>query len=755
MKIIRLALLLIFCFGFSQNNNQLWKGYFSYNEIIDIDGSNAHIYAGTQNALFSKSSQYQAITLYNSVNGFKPDNISAVHFSSAFNKIFAGNRNGLINIINSDKSISNKVDIITEVPVAPNIKKVNDFYEYNDKLYTSCDYGISVINVSNSEFISTYFIGTNGEETQVLQTTVLNDEIFAVTRNYGIRKANLNNPNLFDYSQWQTLNTANWDGIVTFNNTIIASNTNGRTYRLQGNSFIEILNHNQPIKKLKVSNDYLVITTQNHVYVLDTSFNVIAHIQQIPEYNVTFSVATVLDNILYVGTTQNGLFSATLSNLSQFTNITPDGPLKNNIFRVRKAPLKLWAVYGDHDPYYNPFPLDYYGISHFSENGWQHIPYEELLEVKTICDIAPHPTKANEIYFTSYFSGVLKYDGEVFTLFNHLNTGTNGLESLSNTSADVRINSPAFDKNNNLWLTNAFVLKAVKTLRADNQWVSYDISDVVQQAQYGRYGPMAIDKNSTKWIPTLENGLLTFNENYSNKKIIINEENGNLPANEVKCVAVDNRSQVWIGTAKGLRIIAADKFINETSLTTNAIIIQEGELAQELFYQQFILDICVDGSNRKWVSIANGGVFLVSANGQETIYNFTKDNSPLPSNIINDIEIDGATGEVFFVTDKGMVSFMGVSTKPSTDLSQVFVYPNPVRPNYSGTVKISSLTDKATIKITDIEGNLVFETTSQGGTIEWDTSAFGSHKVASGVYMVFVSTEDATETTVKKVMIIR
>ena len=755
MKIIRLALLLIFCFGFSQNNNQLWKGYFSYNEIIDIDGSDTHIYAGTQNALFSKSSQDQAITLYNSVNGFKPDNISAVHFSSAFNKIFAGNRNGLINIINSDKSISNKVDIITEVPVAPNIKKVNDFYEYNDKLYTSCDYGISVINVSNSEFISTYFIGTNGEETQVLQTTVLNDEIFAVTRNYGIRKANLNNPNLFDYSQWQTLNTANWDGIVTFNNTIIASNTNGRTYRLQGNSFIEILNHNQPIKKLKVSNDYLVITTQNHVYVLDTSFNVIAHIQQIPEYNVTFSVATVLDNILYVGTTQNGLFSATLSNLSQFTNITPDGPLKNNIFRVRKAPLKLWAVYGDHDPYYNPFPLDYYGISHFSENGWQHIPYEELLEVKTICDIAPHPTKANEIYFTSYFSGVLKYDGEVFTLFNHLNTGTNGLESLSNTSADVRINSPAFDKNNNLWLTNAFVLKAVKTLRADNQWQSYDISDVVQQAQYGRYGPMAIDKNSTKWIPTLENGLLSFNENYNNKKIIINEENGNLPANEVKCVAVDNRSQVWIGTAKGLRIIAADKFINETSLTTNAIIIQEGELAQELFYQQFILDICVDGSNRKWVSIANGGVFLGFPNGPETIYNFTKDNSPLPSNIINDIEIDGATGEVFFVTDKGMVSFMGVSTKPSTDLSQVFVYPNPVRPNYSGTVKISSLTDKATIKITDIEGNLVFETTSQGGTIEWDTSAFGSHKVASGVYMVFVSTEDATETTVKKVMIIR
>ena len=152
---------------------------------------------------------------------------------------------------------------------------------------------------------------------------------------------------------------------------------------------------------------------------------------------------------------------------------------------------------------------------------------------------------------------------------------------------------------------------------------------------------------------------------------------------------------------------------------------------------------------------ADGGVFLVSSNGQETIYQFTKSNSPLPSNNVNDIEVDGVTGEVFFATDMGMVSFLGTSTKPSDNLANVFVYPNPVRPNYSGTIKIAGLTDKANIKITDIEGNLVHETTSSGGTIEWDGSAFGSHKVASGVYMIFVSSQDGLDTTVKKVMIIR
>ena len=106
-------------------------------------------------------------------------------------------------------------------------------------------------------------------------------------------------------------------------------------------------------------------------------------------------------------------------------------------------------------------------------------------------------------------------------------------------------------------------------------------------------------------------------------------------------------------------------------------------------------------------------------------------------------------------TDKGLISFLGVNTKASDDLANVYVYPNPVRPEFNGTVKISGLIDKANIKITDIEGNLVYETTSVGGTIEWDTTAFGKYKVASGVYMIFISSDDAVETKVKKVMIIR
>lgn len=759
-KAIYIFLFIISQSFFAQQSNQLWKGYFSYNEIVDVESASDAVFAATQNAVFSKAIASSDLKIFNSINGLKPESITTIHHSQTTNKTFAGNTNGLLLIINSNGSISTKVDIINEVPVPPNKKKINDFYEHEGKLYIATDYGISVMDVATSEFIITYFIGPAGEETEVLQTTVLNNQIYAVTRNFGIRRGDLANPNLYDFSQWQTFNAGFWSGIVTFNNQLVAMNSDSRTYRYNGTAFQQVLNQTQAGLKIKTNGTELIVTTQNHVFVLNQAYTILADITQIPDFNAVFKAATVVGGIVYIGTEKDGLFSTSLANPTVFESMSPNGPVRNYIFRVKKAPNYLWAVYGDYTRQYNPYALDEFGISKYSnDNGWELIPYDDLFQAKSICDIVINPNNQNQVFATSYFSGLLKIEGENIELFNNTNTGPNGLESLvvsGNPSyIDIRINSPAFDKDGNLWMTNAFVNRAIKVLRSNGQWQSYSLAGIAPTVATGRYGPMAIDKNRTKWVPSINDGLIAFNDNYNNKFIVINTTNGNLPDNDVRCVAVDNRNQLWIGTFAGLRTLSVDRFISSDELTTNAIIIQEGDLAQELFYQQTILDIAVDGANRKWVSLADGGVFLVSSDGQQTIYRFTKNNSPLPSDNINDIEIDGASGEVFFATDKGMVSFLGTSTKPSDSLGDVYVYPNPVRPNFVGTVKISGLTDKANIKITDIEGNLVYETTSSGGTIEWDTKAFGKHKVASGVYMIFVASQDGTDSTVKKVMIIR
>ena len=746
--------------SFSQSN-QLWKGYFSYNEIIDISYGDTKVIAATENALFSKNITSGDINIRNSIDGFKPQTITAVYYSQNYNLTLTGNDNGLLIIANNDGTIINKVDIINQVPVPPNAKKINHFYEHDGKVFISTNYGISVLKLSNLEFEDTYYIGSGGENVPVLQTVVYNGSIYAVTSNQGIKTALIANPNLIDYSQWQTFDNGLWQGITNFNNQLVVLNANNIIYKHNGTTFQQVFSLPQQAIKFISTSDNLVITCSNHVFVLDILFSTIAHITQILENINQFSCAVSINDNLFIGTKKEGLYQTQLSNPTNFELLSPDGPVQNYIFRIKKTTESLWAVYGGYDITYHPNLLEA-GISKFSnEGGWNIIPYNQLLGATTLSNITANPNDESEIYIASHHNGLLRIkDGDI-SIFNETNTGPDGLENqqlVIPTYISVRINGPAYDNDGNLWMTNALVNKGLKVLRSNGQWQSIDLSNELVDATSEVYAPLVVDKNNTKWIPSYRaNGLIGFNENYNNKFIFLKAEDaGNLPSLGVRCLAIDNSNQLWIGTYRGLRVLTSvDQFINETELTAKAIIIEEDGLAQELFYQQSIIDIAVDGANNKWVSIAGAGVFLVSPNGQETRYHFTNENSPLPSNNILDIEIDGASGEVFFATEKGLISFLGTNTKPSDDLANVFVYPNPVRPDFLGTVKVSGLINDANVKITDIEGNLVYETTSEGGTIEWDTSAFGKYKVASGVYMIFISSDDGLETKVKKVMIIR
>lgn len=751
-KILPFLFLSVTLFSFSQQ--KLWKGYFSYNEITDVCISDIKVHSSTKNSVFNKDITTNILTTFTSVNDVKPDEITAV-FQTSNNYTLVGNKNGLIIIIKPDGSTLNKVDIIIDVPLSSSEKRINDFYEFNGKVYVSTKYGISVIKLSNFEIETSFYIGTIGENIDVLQTTVFNGEIYAVTRTQGIKKATLSNPFLYDFSQWSVFNAGNWLSVVTFNNQLVAMNTDGYTYKFTG-ILPQQFSQNAPSGlKLRTDNNHLTITNLNQIQVYNQSFTLVSIVYQIPDFPDSFTCAITKNDRLYIGTTKNGLFETSVINPMVFTNISPNGPIEDYAFKVTKTTNDLWLTHGAYDRTYTP-NLKLQGISIYNKNsGWDKIPSTEVLGAVSLAAIVENPRNLSEVFVASGHSGLLKFTNKADPfLFDQ----TNFLESIGWIPGytSVRINGMKYDKDGGLWITNALVDNGIKVLRSNNTWQSYNLSSVVQNPKGIHYGNIDIDKNSTKWVASYGRGVIAFNENYSNKYIVINEENGNLPSNDVRCVAVDNKNQLWVGTFKGLRILnSVDRFISENELSTTNIVIQEGDLAQELFYQQVIQDIKVDGSNNKWVSIADAGIFQVSPNGQTTLRRFTKENSPLPSNNVFDIDIDEVTGEVFFATDKGLVSYLGTSTRGDDNLENVYAYPNPVRPGYAGTVKISGLMDKVNLKITDIEGNLVFETTSSGGTVEWDTTAFGKYKVASGVYMVFVTSSDAAETTVKKIMVIR
>ena len=742
-------------------NNKLWKGYFSYREIKDLSESANKIVAASENALFSKDLVSGAIKNTNTVDGLSGQTISAIYNSPTYKKTLIGYENGLMVVVNEvDGTILNVVDIINKT-LPPAIKRVNHITEYGGIAYVSCDFGIVEYNLATLVFGDTFFIGDNAAQIAVKQTTVFQGRIYAATRYSGIRSADVSNPNLADFNQWTTVAGGGWLGIETFGNNLMAVTDTGSLQRWNGTNFATQAQLQQVPLDIRESGDRLIVTTTNFIYIYDSALIQIRLLNstEIPDLEATFTCATVINNVIYIGTLDDGLLSTNIA-ASTFTDLTPNGPLRNNIFAVTATGSNLWAVYGDHDVFYNPYPLDYLGISKYTPSGWLNIPYKDIRaaigkDVVSLVRITVNPSNANDVYISSFHSGLLRVENDIpTTLYDNTNST---LETFTGAQT-IRVNGTVFDKSGNLWVTNGLVGKGLKVRKPDGQWqTGYDMLPILQNVDNVIFGRMTIDKNSTKWMVTRGYGVIGFNENYGNLFKRIATDPGNLPSEQASIAVADNRNQLWIGTRKGLRILSSvDSFISgQEDLVTDAIIIVEEDLAQELLYEQFITDIVVDGANNKWIGTADSGVFYISANGQQTIYQFNSNNSPLPSNSVNDIEINGSTGEVFIATNKGMVSFKGISTAANDNLNNVFVYPNPVRPGFAGTVKISGLLDKANVKIADIEGNLVYETISEGGTIEWDTTAFGKYKVASGVYMIFISAEDGGETKVKKVMIVR
>lgn len=747
------------CFGQEQ---EVWKGYFSFKNIKSIAQSETTAFIAAENTYIKHDVSLFNQEIVSSIQGLKSQTIVAVLHSDIFDKTIIANANGLLIIVDeNNKNILNVVDILNKSSVPVLLKKINNLTENNGILYIATDFGICEFDLQNNVFKDTFIIGSSGAQIGVNKVLVFDDVIYALTKTEGLKTARLDNPSLVDFAEWRTIDPEIYsNGCVFDNQLLLVKNAGGIFSRSQSGNVRSVINTSNVLNIKPQQNNYLVVTTPNDVTLYNNLFQQVARVNSIPNVTSSFTDAVLVKDALVVGTASDGVYQLDRNQLSTIENITPNGPDKNNIFRIKKFNNYLWAVYGNYNIEYNPYPLVYEGINYFSqEKGWELLKKENLLNTRSIVQPLPHPTKLKEIYFASFNDGLLKLTmPEEFQLFDNQTVRQNGPESITNDGDNIRINSLAFDTDHNLWMTNSRSKNLLKVMKKDGNWVSYNFENLISDYVSENGTDMVIDRNGTKWIATFKNGVLAFNEKYNNKfkRFTSTIDEGDLPIAHITSLALDNRNQLWIGTYKGLRVInSVDRFINDNAMTPTSIIIMEDGLAQELFYEQTITDIKVDGSNNKWVAIAEAGVFQISPDGQQTLKRFTKDNSPLPSNNVNCIDIDPVTGEVFFATSQGLVSFKGTATAAASDLSKVYVYPNPVRPGFNGDVKISGLLDKSIVKITDIEGNLVYETTAEGGTVLWNTTAFGRHKVASGVYMIFISSKDASETMVKKVMIVR
>jgi ligand-binding sensor domain-containing protein len=271
--------------------------------------------------------------------------------------------------------------------------------------------------------------------------------------------------------------------------------------------------------------------------------------------------------------------------------------------------------------------------------------------------------------------------------------------------------------------------------------------------------------NGLKWVlRPRSNGMLVFNDNGTitdpsdDQYKVLNtfEGQGELPSLDVFSVAQDKDNEIWIGTGKGVAVFYnPDAVFSGDNFDCQQILIEQDGNVQILLETEAVSAIVVDGANRKWLGTQSSGAYLVSDDGTEQVLHFTMENSPLPSNNVLSIAIDGITGEVYFGTDQGIMSYRSDANEGALDSDCASVFPNPVRETYSGPVAITGLVRDSDVRITDVAGNLVYRARSLGGQAIWPATNMNGERVSTGVYLIFASDDTGEFKCNTKVLVVR
>ena len=454
------------------------------------------------------------------------------------------------------------------------------------------------------------------------------------------------------------------------------------------------------------------------------------------------------------------------------SSLSPGGPKYNYFYESKFLNNKLYTTGG----YFlsgMPDLLHPGTIQVYHDNEWTI--FEDELEKKTgyryvdINCIDIDPTDENHV-FAGGRCGLYEFqNGKLLNYYNKDNSPLKGAytggRELDNDY--VLVHGVKFDQEGHLWVLNSQA-KGVNLLKLtkDKKWEKYHKSQLENEDGISERGlrNMFFDSRgllcfiNTYW----SDPFISFYQPSTDEMIkynrFVNQDGTNYNVVYVNCACEDKEGNIWVGTNIGLFYLDKNEVGQEDAVFYQVKVPRNdgSNYADYLLNNINISHISIDGGNRKWVSTTGSGVFLISADNMTQIHNFTKDNSKLISNNIYSSAIDHQTGRVFFLTDMGLCSYLSDATEPVSEMSKdnIYAYPNPVTPDYTGLITVVGLSYNADVKIVSSNGALIAEGRSNGGSFTWDGKDRNGDRVASGVYMVVAATSEGKKGTVCKIAII-
>ncbi len=736
-----------------------WRIHASFRINNDLTQAGKEIVVGSENSMFLLNTESQELRVISRVNGMSDVSVKKVLFDETSRSIVIAYNQGNIDIFQND-FITNIPEIANRIIIGG--KNINNLTSHKGKVYLACSFGVAVIDMQAKRIADTYQnIGPGGSILEVFDIAFYNNFAYISTPS-GIFRANENSFNLSDFNSWTLFRPSSaCQELESFGGLLYAvidstleTFDNALWSPVIGFSGIRMYS-------MKTANKKLLLSLFTQLAVFDENEQVISF------PNIKGARAAILssDNYYYALIDDQGLLKFPASG-QPIDYISPSGPYGSFAQRIKYHDKKLWMA-GD----------IVNGLG--SDGGWgprftgnknymlQNNTYKNYRGTDPridaawdIIDVAINPLNGNA-FFASFGTGLIEMNENQVVAFYDTSNSSLGKLNFSNPGfRPLYVSGVDFDFNGNLWVSNFGAVKPISVRLANGNWQSFALPSSINTA----FGFITCDDYGNKWlINTRGLGLCVFRENnISNsfddqvKVLTTEKQNGALPSNNVFCVTNDKKGELWVGTSKGLCIFSNPGNVFKAGVDFDAqqIVIKAGLIFSNFLDDVPIYCIKVDNANRKWIGTSNG-VWLVSADGYTVIRNFTRLNSPLLADAVYEIGIDEHTGEVFFVTEKGIVSYMGTATEGAEDFSNVKIYPNPVTPDYNGAIAITGLVEDCYVKITDLSGNLVYENRANGGMLTWDGMNYSGKKVATGVYLIFASDSEGSLTHANKLLIIR
>ena len=742
-------------FAFTQIGTGQWRRHISPIKAIAVDHSQESIYTALSKGLLTYDLESGEQTLRTSANYLSDNTLTDIYFHSASKRLYIGYDNGNLDILENEAILNMNAIQISQISGS---KKINKIKGYNNEIYLATGFGIVVINDSKLEVKDTYFPTSGNQE--IIDLAFVNNNIYALTNN-GVYIGELANNFLADPSQWAQLSwipdyssLGNYKSISGFNNTIfLAYNDdlyNGDTLfslNLTSESLTPFL-IDVELNSTNAQGDKLLISTDGGLF----SYNSDLNLEQLIYQYVHGTFPNCMDAVnvngyYFIADRSSGLVRA--PDAFNSTQILFEGPDNNFSYRIDWAKGRLAVAGGPGDRAgYSFYNEDWKSTNMFSQTMLQSSAIPGFLSV------AVNPKNVEQIAFGSFSEMplALTNDGQsisdTFGIYNSLLEIRYDAASSGLIWSDIT--DMEYDSRGNLWVANSGCQRPLKVLDSEGVWHDFELGTTSRNKFTKR---IAVDQNGIKWLAIKDAGLYAFDDNQTindpsdDRYRLLNsgEFTGNLPSANIEALAVDLDNNIWIGTEEGMRVLYNSADVFDAGLgeyNFQRLLIEYGENVEIVLGTTHITDIEIDGGNRKWFGTAGAGVFIFSEDGLTLIENFTKENSPLLSNNILDMSIDDNTGEVYIVTDEGLISYRGDATNGDISYSNVKVFPNPVHPTYFGPVTIQGIASNSEVKITDVAGNLVYRTASNGGTATWDVTTTSGDRASTGVYLIWTSVDN-------------